>query len=143
MQDIFWSGAVETVEGTKGGSLSIGVVGGGLLCNTVAGYLDPPLATRIMETGDAAIAQAGKITMFCNWHGMTGYQTSCRTELTDWASAKGSAIDHIHILIGSKIVGMGVSVASMFVRQLVSHRDAPSFAKAFQAAEARLRSARR
>lgn len=139
MHDVFWSGTVETAEGARGGTLRAGVVGGALFCNTVTGYLEPSLSARIVEMGDAAIQQAGQITLFCNWWGMSGYETRCRTDLTQWASARGSQIDRIHVLVGSKIVGMGVSVASMFVQQLVSHQDRASFLEAFRGANGHLR----
>lgn len=134
MPGAFWTGAAERVE-TDEGSARMAIVAGSLLCNQVTGRLTLPMADRMRELGDAAIAATGRVWVFCDWSEMTSYESRCRAELTRWAVDQGDALKCISVYTNATIVRMGVSVASIFIERVVSHDDERSFREAFREAE--------
>jgi hypothetical protein len=140
MAQAFWSGPVETISAGDHTGL-VGIAHGCILCSTVIGRLLPPVADRLRALGEDAIAAHGRLWIFCDWSEMTGYDSRCRTELTDWASGHGDIVQSVHVLTGATLVRMGVTVASIFIKRVVSHDDATSFRAAYREA-ARLTAAR-
>jgi hypothetical protein len=133
----FWQGTVEPIAVREGSSAKVGVAHGSLLCNTVVGQLTPPIADRLRALGDEAIATTGKLWIFCDWSEMTGYDSRCRTELTEWAVSHGEAIRSIEVFTNARLVRMGVTVASIFIKRVVSHDDVQSFREAYRGAARR------
>ncbi len=73
-----------------------------------AAFVDPILASR-----DAVLRECGEIALFDDLERVTGYDTEVRVQLTAWARKHRSRIAAHHILTRSKLVAMGVSVASL------------------------------
>jgi Fe2+ transport system protein FeoA len=66
----------------------------------------------------------GPVEIFHDWAGVTGYDTEARRRMTAWGSTRGQAITHVHLLLGSKVLAMGVSVASLALgRDFAVHYD--------------------
>jgi hypothetical protein len=66
---------------------------------------------------------------------MTSYDTDLRTELTAALARERKCIGCLHVLVRSKIVAMGVSVANLALGGIITiHGSAPSFHAALQAA---------
>lgn len=74
----------------------------------------PAAIGRAMVQRLSAIATAGeRFVIFDEWQGVTGYDTETRTIVTDWTRANVHLLDGIHILVGSKLVAMGISVSNL------------------------------
>src|SRR5688500_8424523 len=106
MRAPFWTGTVESIDVSPASAAKVGVAHGTILCAAVQGQLTLPIADRLRALGDDAIARAGKLWIFQDWSEMTGYESRCRTELTDWAVAHDDAIRSVHVFTNQKIVRM-------------------------------------
>ncbi len=86
----------------------------------------------------AAVSPAAPATCFHDWELMTGYETSCRRDLTAYALANVKRMREVHILVGSKLVAMGVSATSLAFAlaglELRSYTDRDKFEKVLAAA---------
>jgi hypothetical protein len=79
------------------------------------GFATSDVAESILAAIEDQIAKAGTITAFDDWELATGYDPIVRAKLTDWMSANGSRIRATHVLVKSKVVSMGLSVANMIL----------------------------
>ncbi len=105
----------------------------GVLRTTVAGYATTEVGALLIQQFQSAITRFGSVVVFDDWEAATGYDSDVRVKLTDWTRRSQSSIPEIHILVGSKIVAMGLSVAALVVSHglhVHPHR------KAFEAAYA-------
>jgi hypothetical protein len=137
MRAPFWTGTVESLEVSPTSAAKVGVANGSVLCATVSGQMTPPIADRLRGLGDYAIASTGRLWIFQDWSEMSGYDSRCRTELTDWAVGHDDAIRSVHVFTSAKLVRMGVSVASIFIKRLTSHDSEVSFREAYREAARR------
>lgn len=55
----------------------------------------------------------GKVNVFHDWLGMTGYESRCRQRLTRWSLEHLDAYGEVHLALRSKLVAMGVQVANI------------------------------
>ena len=62
---------------------------------------------------EAILADAGKIAVFYDFGEMPGYDSGLRVSWTKWLKAHLHSVVRIHIVVKSKIVAMGVSVANL------------------------------
>lgn len=106
----------------------------------VVGYLDTPLVPYTMQKTDELTARGVKPTVFNDWWEMTGYDSEARIRLTEWTRsnlALGKTWPS-HVLMRSKIVAMGVTVANMALGgALVVHSDRAVFDAELRAAARR------
>jgi hypothetical protein len=77
----------------------------------VVGHLSIELARAIITYVDPLFAK-GRVLGFHDWFKMTGYDSASRNELTAW-SLRNKALAQINIGTRSRIVNMGVAVASL------------------------------
>ncbi|MEI8255253.1 MAG: hypothetical protein WCJ30_06215 [Deltaproteobacteria bacterium] len=104
----------------------------GVLRTMVSGHATSDLGTVLIEQFEAAIARFGSVVVFDDWEAAIGYDSDVRLRLTEWTRKRQPALPEIHILVGSKIVAMGLSVAAMVVRHgLKVHPDRASFELAY------------
>jgi hypothetical protein len=78
----------------------------------VKGHLEKPVGRQIVEVMDKMVAAQRHFDAFCDFSEMTGYDSEVRTMWTQWVASYRTR-STIHILVGSKIVSMGVSVANL------------------------------
>lgn len=65
---------------------------------------------------------------------LRGHESASRVRLTDWGVAIRSSVDRVHVLVASKLVRMGVAVASIVLGgMLVAHDDPVRFARELEA----------
>lgn len=83
----------------------------------VAGHASTPIVREYIDHLGKICAQ-GKVEIFHDWYEMTGYDTDARKALTDWNLTHQTDVVEVHMLVKSKVVAMGISVAS-----LVAGRD--------------------
>ena len=66
----------------------------------------------------------GPVEIFHDWAGVTGYDTEARRRITAWGSTRGQAITQVHVLLGSKLLAMGISMATVALgRDFAVHYD--------------------
>jgi hypothetical protein len=69
-----------------------------------------PIAVRRM---DAVLSDAGKIAIFLDFTDSPGYDSGLRVLWTQWLQSHLRSITKMHIVVKSKMVAMGVSVANL------------------------------
>ncbi len=94
-------------------SLEITAPGAGVLLVRFSGHARSPVADAIIVALDAAIAAHGSVIVFDDWHGATGYDSAVRLKLTDWTRRNAAQLRGTHVLVGSRLIAMGLSVASL------------------------------
>lgn len=60
---------------------------------------------------DEAIGR-GPFVVFDDWEGVTGYDPAVRIRMMEWTKRNGHRIAETHMLLASKILSMGVSLAT-------------------------------
>lgn len=117
--------------GKKGGQLALHIEGN-RLANSVEGHFDIALADQIMRRGDALVAAQGSIVVFSDWRGMTAYDSECRRQMTAWGAGLGAGLAAFHVIATSRLVQMGLSVASILVPALHVHDDVEKFLASYE-----------
>jgi hypothetical protein len=99
------------------------------------GYLDKDYVTNITQPVDKLILAGMKPLIFNDWWEMTGYDTDARLKLTDWIFWIRGKIVGSHILVRSKIVSMGVSIANLALGGMLTvYTDRQEFSLAYHRA---------
>ncbi|MDC3952901.1 hypothetical protein [Polyangium jinanense] len=103
----------------------------GVFFTRVSGHADLDCALHVMRAFDRLAALTlGDIEVFHDWEHVTGYDSIVRQEFVRWAQEhpkQGEA----HILVKSRIVAMGVSVANVALGgRLKAYADRPKFERA-------------
>jgi glycerol dehydrogenase-like iron-containing ADH family enzyme len=111
------------------------VIEGKLLCNKLVGHFDQALADELMRRGNTLIAKYGELAVFSDWFHMTSYETSCRRTMTEWGVGLGRGLKCFHVIAGTRLVKMGLAVASIVVPTLRAHDGMASFIAAYQEAQ--------
>ncbi len=78
----------------------------------VTGHLDRPMGLRIIDTLNKIVPATKRLHVFCDWAEMTGYESDVRSAFTQWVASHRAKVT-FHLLVGSKLVAMGVSVANL------------------------------
>ncbi|MCC6874071.1 MAG: hypothetical protein IT378_07160 [Sandaracinaceae bacterium] len=81
------------------------------------GHAPEAIARAMTQRLTSIIANASPIVIFDDWQGVTGYDSDGRLALTEWTRRQLSHIEAIHILVGSKLVAMGISVSNLVLGQ--------------------------
>ena len=101
----------------------------------VTGHLDKTMGKRSLDQVEKAAGPHRVFYLFCDWAEMNGYDSEIRNMYTQWIASNRSRLK-VHILVGSKLVSMGVSVANLALGgSLVGYTNRTAF-------EAALRSTR-
>lgn len=80
----------------------------------VEGHAREEIVDPLLSGLEAAMAR-GPIHVFDDWFGVTGYDSSVRVRMTEWTRRHGAGLASTHILIASKVLSMGVSLATRAV----------------------------
>lgn len=99
----------------------------------VAGKADVDVARELARDHERAIAAHGTIALFSDFASMTAYTSAGRFELTEWSKKHWPKLRSSHILVASKLVAMGVSVASIALPGLRSYTERSRFEAALVA----------
>lgn len=95
------------------GSLEITAPSPGVLLVRFDGHARAPIADAIIRALDTAIAAHGTVTVFDDWYSATGYDSAVRLKLTEWTRRNAAELRGTHVLVGSRLIAMGLSVASL------------------------------
>lgn len=120
---------------TATGDVSVTVYGQRLVATRVTGRLHADFLTRFMAPIDRIMVSGQRVIVYHDWEHLTGYDSEARVRLTTWATQFFKEIEAVHILTGSKIVHMGVSVANLALRGMItSYTNRHRFEQAFEEA---------
>jgi len=129
---------VPSVENTRltdeRGSLQITAPYPGVLLVRFVGHARAPMANAIIVALDAAVAAHGYVIIFDDWYGATGYDSAVRLKLTDWTRRNAVELRATHVLVGSRLIAMGLSVASLALgKHFETYSDRAQFEAALAA----------
>ncbi len=103
------------------------------LCSAVlafhfTGHLEEAAARKIIELRSAAFDDVERAEEFHDWWQMSSYDSASRALLTEDSLKRRQQISRIHLLIASRLVRMGVSVATIVLGdQLVPYAERNAF----------------
>lgn len=101
----------------------------------VTGYLEKDVVGKITHPIDKLIGQGARPIIFNDWWELSGYDSDARLKLTDWIFWIRGKIVGSHILVRSKIVSMGVSIANLALGGMLTvYTDRQEFTLAYHRA---------
>jgi len=128
------SGSVDDHVSWPRGELRI-KVNDNVVYEQVTGYLEKDIVAKITAPIDRLIAVGNKPVIFNDWWELTGYDSDARLKLTDWIFWIRGKIIGSHILVRSKIVSMGVSIANLALGGMLTvYTDRSEFTLAYHKA---------
>lgn len=106
-----------------------------VLASRVVGMGSLEMVQNVIAFGDALIANTGAIQIFHDFSEVSGYRAEARRVLVDWGVQNPDAIICTHVLFRSKIVAMGVGMATRLLgEQLTGYSKYTEFDAARAAA---------
>jgi hypothetical protein len=121
------------VHQTSRGRLALWTLEQGVFVFQIVGHGDRSFVAPVVAGFERSL-RLGPSQMFVDVELMTSYDTELRTEVTAALAPDRKRIGCLHILVRSKIVAMGVSVANLALGGLMTiHGSAPPFRQALQA----------
>jgi len=109
---------------TGRGRLALWVVPPGFLVFQLVGHGEKSFIGPILSGFERALGHGALVQMFVDAELMSSYDTALRTEVTAAFLPKRQRIGSLHIVVRSKIVAMGVSVANLALGGLMTiYRD--------------------
>jgi len=134
--------SVRTTYEGKRCTLTVASPAPGIFHTIGSGVVDTEMAGRIVEAGDRVVADTRPIVAFHDWEALTGYEPKCREILTDWGLRIRADVEAVHLLVRSRLVAMGVSVAGLVLQgMLVSYSTRAPFEAALEERVKRARAA--
>jgi hypothetical protein len=102
----------------------------GVFCTRVSGHADLDCALHLMRAFDRIAAiTLGALDAFHDWEAVTGYESIVRQELARWSEVHEKA-GEVHVLVRSRLVAMGVSVANVALGGMIQvYSDRAKFEK--------------
>lgn len=100
-------------EADERGRLQLFLPSGDNCISRVTGHLTVKMTRRWMDVIDPYFARKVVFDTFHDWEEMTSYDSTARRALTSWVVANHRCVRSAHFLVGSKLVAMGVSAASL------------------------------
>lgn len=88
-----------------------------LVVSRITDHASLAMAERYTSLLDGEVLR-GRLEIFHDWSGMTGYDPEARKLLTEWNVRHSGDVQQVHMLVKSRVIAMGVSVSS-----LVAGRD--------------------
>ena len=108
---------------TDRGQLSMREVAPGVVLTTFAGHGTRAVADALIEGFESVLSRHGSIAIYDDWEQATGYDSEVRLRLTEWTRRRFDCIRSITVLVRSKILAMGLSVANLALRRPVEVTD--------------------
>lgn len=122
---------------TSLGTVWIWIPTPGVVVTVVKGVISAQLAGHWCEVVLRKTADQTRLESFHDWEEMTDYDGEARTLLIDTSKKLRPKSERVHILFRSKIVALGVRVASTILPHLVSYTDRSLFQAALDKAKLR------
>lgn len=93
----------------------------GVVQTRATGRVERACIEPLVEVYEIVAAKSAPVVVFHDWEGISGYTSETRQALVEWSMRHDGTVERAHILVGSKLVAMGVSVASLLLPKLVSY----------------------
>lgn len=130
---------VRRFEGPRGW-LEVGVLAPRVVLQVASGHAAASVAEGLCARLDELVARYGKLEIFDDWHGVTGYEPAARQIVEHWTKANRASIVRIHLLVSSKLVAMAVTVSNLVTGGVsVTYTDRDEFERVVRDAIARPR----
>jgi hypothetical protein len=107
------------------------------------GHADLACVKEFWDYFESVARTQSPIENFHDWANLAGYDAEVRQRYTQWARAHRAEIKAATILVSSRLVAMGVTVANLALGHLTAHHDRGKFERALEEAVARANTARR
>lgn len=115
------------------GRLALWVLDPGLLIFQIVSHGDESFVEPVVEGLERCLRQSPHVQLFVDTELMTTYDSELRTRVTAALLAERPRIAGLHIVVRSKLVAMGVSVANLALGGLMTiHKDFATFLEALQ-----------
>lgn len=125
-------------DGDEHGWLEIFLPASGICVTRARGQLTLRQAHKWIEVIDPHFRRGVTFETFHDWEDMASYESTARRSLTTWVVANHRSITNTHFLVGSKLVAMGVSAASLATTlvglSMQAHTTRPPFEDALREA---------
>jgi hypothetical protein len=127
------SDAVRT--STRTGDVVLWEAAPGVVVHLVSGVLTLPLAVGIADFFRPILVLRSDVRSFADFRKASGYTRDAREFLADFTRAHISSFAAINILLGSKILAMGIGVYKLVVGDVVrTYADEDAFVQMLDAA---------
>ncbi len=106
----------------------------------LTGHFDMKLGKFMLDAATRGLEQQKqkRMLVFCDWSDATGYDSDVRVSFTNWVASNQERAK-FHLLVTSKIVAMGVSVANLALGGALSvFNNRPAFESALRVAKSGL-----
>lgn len=113
----------------------------GLVFTTIAGHVDLSCTQAMWDHMDLVFMTQSPIQTFHDWAGLDGYDANVRPAYVAWSRSRRAHFKSVNILVTSKLVAMGVSVANLALGYLTAYANRGSFERARARSLADLRGA--
>jgi hypothetical protein len=121
------------VHETSRGRIALWTLDQGIFVFQVVAHGDKSFVAPVVAGFERSL-RLGPSQMFVDVELMTSYDTELRTEVTAAMARERKRIGCLHILVRSKLVAMGVSVANLALGGIMTiHGSSPPFQHALQA----------
>jgi len=123
---------------TPRGRLALWTLDQGFLVFQIVAHGDKAFVSPIVAGFERSLRNGTSVQMFVDVGRMTSYDTELRTEVTAALAQQRKRIGCLHIVVRSKIVAMGVSVANLALGGIMTiHGDTGPFQHALEGSLAR------
>jgi hypothetical protein len=120
---------------SKRGEVTVELTPPALLMLTFRGHLDGPLVNDVERELNRHLASRRNVDLFLHAWSLAGYDTEARVVLTNWLSKNRPLLRSVQVLVHSKLVAMGATVASLALGGFVTvHSEARLFQQAIETA---------
>ena len=120
---------------TPKGRLAIWTPAPGFVISRITGLGDKAFTVPIIDAFDRALPDELPIRLFFDVETIASYDSELRTQLTARFYEERARIGEFHVLVGSKLTAMGVSVANLALGGIVtSHTQRLQFVTAVDTA---------
>jgi hypothetical protein len=120
---------------TSRGRLALWALEPGILVFQLVAHGDKAFVAPIVEGFERCLAHGPFVNMFVDTERMATYDSELRTEVTAALLRQRRRIGSLHIVVGSKLVAMGVSVANLALGGMMTiYRTPTPFLAALQSA---------
>ena len=107
----------------------------GVLVVVARGHLAASLIPRVLAWRDQAVLRVGAVDIFDDGAELESYDSEARVLLTGWGKKNRDHVREHHILLRSRIVAMGVSVANLALGgHIQAHTSRPAYDAALASA---------
>lgn len=102
----------------------------GVVCTVARGRFLQRHAMQLMSRVDPLIATGIRPVIFHDWEALTGYDPESRERLVKWVMTMRTHIGGVHMLVGSRLIAMALSVANITMGGFIrGYTDRPAFEK--------------